>query len=148
MLRDGLHVCIKANIHVEITNLKLGAVGGKAAEEGRRYARTEVAAYHVGTHQADLRILLLEEVDENGGVGIGSVGEETWSVEDVYTVNAILHHLVLDTIEARAGADTLQLYAKSIGELATLGQEFEADVLDGLAFDFAIYKYAVHTISQ
>ena len=76
---------------------------------------------------------------------IGSIGEKTWSVEDVYAINAILHHLVLDAVEARAGADTLQLNAKSIGELATLGQEFEADVLDSLAFDFAIYKYTVHT---
>ncbi len=144
MLGDGLLVLIEAYIHVKLADLEFGAVGGEAAEEGRRNARAEVAAYYVGTHQADLGILFLEEVDENGGVGIGSVGEETWSVEDVYAVNTILHHLVLDTIEARAGADTLQLYAKSIGELATFGQEFEADVLDGLAFDFAIYKYAVH----
>jgi hypothetical protein len=91
-----------------------------------------------------LGILLLEEVYEDGCVGIGSIGEKTWSIENVYAINTILHHLVLDAVEARTGAHALQLNAKSIGELATLGQEFEADVLDCLAFDFAIYKYTVH----
>ena len=50
---------------VVITDFKLCTVGGKTAGQGRRNTRTEVATDNGSTHQCNLRLLLLEEVDEN-----------------------------------------------------------------------------------
>ena len=148
MLYDRLLVLIEAAVHVEVTDLELCTVGSKTAEESRRDTRTEVTADDCCTHEADLRIFLLEEVDEDSSVRIRSVREETWCIEHVNLVNAILHHLILNTVEARTCTDTFQLYAKSIGQLTALCEEFEADVLYGCTLDFAIYKYAIHIFNR
>ena len=52
-----------------VADFELGAVGGKAAGEARTDARAEVAAYHGGSHQADLGLFLLEEVHQDVGMG-------------------------------------------------------------------------------
>ena len=53
---------------VEVADFELGAVGGEAAGQRGADARTEVATDDGGAHQADLRLFLLEEVDEDIGV--------------------------------------------------------------------------------
>ena len=60
---------------VEITDLELGAVGSKAAGQLRADTWAKVAADDGGTHQANLRLFLLEKVDENIGVRSRGVRE-------------------------------------------------------------------------
>ena len=106
---NRLQYCIGTNDYVEVRpELKEQVLKfyEQDKEESRRDTRTEVTADDCCTHEADLRIFLLEEVDEDSCVRIRSVREETWCIEHVNLVNAILHHLILNTVEARTCTDT------------------------------------------
>lgn len=96
-------------------DFQLRTVGGQSAGQSGRYARAEVAADDGGTHQADLRLLFLEQVDKDGSVGQGSIGEKARSIEHVYTVYAEGQYLFFYTFEAGAGADGFQLAAQFVG---------------------------------
>ena len=61
-------IVLAALLVVVITDFKLCTVGSQTAGEGRRNTRTEVATDNGSTHQRNLRILLLEEVDEDVGM--------------------------------------------------------------------------------
>ena len=100
-------------------NLQLRAVGGEAAGERGADARTQVAADDRSAHEADLRLLLLEEVYEDVRVGSAGVGEQFGGVEDEELVHAIRQDLVFHL----ASHHGVQLHTQRIGELATLGQQ-------------------------
>jgi hypothetical protein len=80
-------------------------------------------------------------------VGIGGIREKTRGIEDVHLVNAIRQYLLLDAVKSGACADTFQLHAELVGELATLGQQFKANLCNGIAFKLTIYKYIIHVVS-
>ena len=126
------------------TNLQLCAVGGQSAGQRRRHAGSEVAADDRGAHQADLGVLLLEEVHEDVGVGSGCVGEQSFAIEDEELVDAIgqdlLFHLVPD---ARSGHHGMELHPQLIGQFATLRQQLLRHFLHERAFYLYIYKYGL-----
>ena len=127
------------------TNLQFGAVGGQSAGERRRHARTEVATDDGGTHQTNLRLLLLEEVDEDVGVRCRRIGEESLAVEDEEFVNAVgqylLFHLPLD---ARTGHHGMQFDTQLIGQLASFGEQLLRHFGHHGALHFDIYKNVLH----
>ena len=114
-LIEKLVVSLAELLVLVTTDFQLCTVGGQSAGQGRRYTRAEVTADDGGTHQADLRLLFLEQVDKDGSVRQGSIGEETRSVEHVNTVYTERHHLFFYTFEAGAGANGFQLAAQFIG---------------------------------
>ena len=128
-------------------DFELRAVGGEAAGEARGDARTEVAADDRGAHQADLRLLLLEEVHHDVGVGSRGVGEELGGIEDEEFVDAVRQHLLLDfALDAGADGDGVQLHAEFIRQLAALGEKFLRDFAHFGAFNLNIYKNVVHIL--
>ena len=58
------------HLHVEVTNLKFGTIGCKTAEESRAYTRTEVTTDNGSTHETDLWLLFLEEINYESCVRI------------------------------------------------------------------------------
>ena len=114
-LIEKLVVSLAELLVLVATDFQLSTVGGQSAGQGRRYTRSEVAADDGGTHQADLRLLFLEQVDKDGSVGQGSIGEEARGIEHVYAVYAERQHLFFYTFEAGAGADGFQLAAQFVG---------------------------------
>ena len=58
------------HLHVKVTNLKLGTIGSKTAEESRAYTRTEVTTDNGSTHETNLWLLFLEEVNYESCVRI------------------------------------------------------------------------------
>ena len=83
-----------------VADFQGGAVGGQSAGQGRRYAGTQVAADDRGAHQADLRLLFLEQVDEDGRVRQGGVGKQARCVKHVQLVHTVGHHLLFDAGQA------------------------------------------------
>ena len=69
--------------------LTASLVGGKSAMERGTYAGSEVASDDGGTHQADLRLLFLEEIDKYAGVGLCGVGIESFGIEDVELIYSV-----------------------------------------------------------
>ena len=55
-------------------NLQRCAVGSKTAVQCRRDTRAEITAYHIGTHQTNLRLLLLEKIYQYGRVRLAGIG--------------------------------------------------------------------------
>ena len=132
-----------------VPDFKLGAVGGEAAGKGGTHARAEVAAYDGGSHQADLRILLLEEVHEDVRVGKGSVGEEAGGVEDEEFVHSVGEYLALDFAgDAASRCNCVQLHSETVCKLAALGQQFLGDFGNGRAFYLTIYEYVFHSSTR
>ena len=54
------------HLHVEVSDFEFGAVGGESAEQCRGDTRAEVTSDDGSAHEADLRFLLFEEVDDEG----------------------------------------------------------------------------------
>ena len=109
---------------VEVADLQFGTVGGQSARQRRRHARSQVASDDRGAHQGDLRLLLLEEVDQDVGMGSGGVGEETLAVEDKQFVHTIRQDLLLDlSLDVLSGHDGVELHALLIGQFAALGEQ-------------------------
>ena len=107
------------------TNLQLRAVGGETAGEARRDTRTQVASNDGGTHEANLRLLLLEEVHHDVGMRSRGVGEKLGGVEDKEFVDTVRQHLLLDfTLDAGANHDGVEFHTQLVGQLAALGQKF------------------------
>ena len=108
---------------VEGADFQLGAVGGKAAGQGRGHARAQVTADDGRAHQADLRLLLLEQVHEDVGMRGGGIREEFLAVKDEEFVHAIREDLVFHlALDAGTGDDGVQLDAQLIGQFTALGQ--------------------------
>ncbi len=127
------------------TNLQLCAVGSQTAGQRRTYTGTEITADDGGTHQADLRLLLFEEVHQDIGVGSRRIGEQSLAVEDKQLVNAVGQNLIFHlALDASTGNDGVEFHSQFIGELATLGQQLLRYFLYQGTFYFAIYKYVVH----
>ena len=61
-------------------------------------------------------------------MGVGGVGIETLVLYLIYNVGAVGEELVFDPVELVAHDKSLQLHAKLAGKLATLGEEFKADI--------------------
>ena len=130
---------------VVVANLQLGAVGGESARERRRHAGTEVAAYHGCAHEAYLRLLLLEKVYENVGVGSRGVGEQPLAVEHEQLVNAIGQYLLLHlSLNSRSGNHGVQFHAQLCGQLAALGEQLLRHLGHSGALYLTIYEYVVH----
>ena len=127
------------------TNLKAGAVRGESAMQSRRDARTEVATYDVSSHQANLRFLLLEEVDEDCRVRLARIGSEAFCIEDMEFIDAIRKYLSLHfSHDSAAGSNGFELYAKRIGQLPAFSQKLLAYFGNLCAFKLAINKYTIH----
>ena len=139
-LIENILVDLVVLLVLELADFERGAVGRQTAEERRRHARAQVAAYDGGAHQAYLRLLGLEEVDQHGGVRQRCVGIEPRSVKDVNHVHTIGEHLLFDSLQVAACHYGFELAAETVGQRATLGEQFEADVGHGALFQFAIYK--------
>ena len=58
------------HLHVKVANLKFCTVGCKTAEESRTYTRTEITTDNGSTHEADLWLLFLEEINNESCVRI------------------------------------------------------------------------------
>ena len=127
------------------TDFEGGAVGGQSGMEGGRNARPQVAAHHVGPHQADLRLLFLKQIDHHCRVGQRSIGRQSRRVENVQAVHAVGQDLGFDVPrDAGPGGHGLELHAQLVGQFAALGQQFLAYLGHRSAFKLAIYKYVVH----
>ena len=127
------------------TNLQFGAVSRQTRGQRRRHTGTEVAADDGSTHQADLRLFLLEEVHQNIRVGSRGVGEQLGSVEDKELVNTVRQNLVLHlAFDACTNHHSVEFHFQFIGEFATFGQQLLRYFLYGRTFNLAIYKYVIH----
>ena len=130
---------------VVVAYFQLRAVGGKATRQRRAHTGTQVAADDGGAHQGYLRLLLLEEIDEDVGVGSRGIGEESLCVEDIELVYAVGKNLVFNfAFDACSGNNGLKVHTELVGQLAAFGQKLLGDFLHGGAFYFTIYKYVVH----
>ena len=126
-------------------NLKLCAVGSKTAGERRADARTEVAANDRGSHEAYLRLLLLEQADDDVGMGCRGVGEQPLAVEDKQLVDTVGQYLVFNlALDAGADDNSVELHTELIGKLATLGKKLLRYLLYRSTFYLNIYKYVLH----
>ena len=126
-------------------NLELRAVGREAAGEARRDTRAEVAADDGGAHEANLWLLLLEEVHHDVGVGSRGVGEQLGGVEDEEFVNAVGQDLLLDfALDAGANGYGVKLHAEFIRQLTAFGQKFLRHLAHFRTFNLYIYKNVVH----
>ena len=123
-----------------VADLQCSAIGRQTALEGRGYARTEVAAYHGGTHQADLGFFLLEQVDQSRGVGQRSVRSQSLAVEHVQDVHSVLHDLFFDAFEVFPDDDGLQFATQTVGQRTAFGEQFETYLAHRAAFYLTIYK--------
>ena len=144
-LVEQTFVVLTALAVVVVADFERCAVGGESAVQGRRNAGSEVAAYHCGAHEADLGLLLFEEVHQNRGVGLGCVGIESLIVEYVELVHAIgedfFFHLSGDAVSC---GDGFELHTQFIGQFAAFGEEFARNFLYGVFIYFAVYKNVVH----
>ena len=77
----------------------------------------------------------------------GSVWEQSLCIENMKLVHTERQHLLLYAFEIVACGNGFQLTSQLIGQLAALGQQFEADIGNGRAFYFKIYEYVVHDFS-
>lgn len=78
-------------------------------------------------------------------MGCRRVWEKTFGVENEQLVNAVRQYLAFHfALDASAGNHGVQLDAKLVGELATLGEQFLRHFRYGSAFYLAIYEYVVH----
>ena len=101
---------------VVVTDFQRRTVGRQAACKRRADARTEVAADDGGAHQADLRLLLLEEVDQDAGMGLRGVGIEALGIKDVEFVHAVGQDILLHLSgNAVSGGNSLELDAQLVG---------------------------------
>ena len=127
------------------TNLQCGAVGGQTAVQSRAHTWAKVASHHIGTHQAYLWLLLLEQVYQHGSVGLGGIGCQSRCIKDVQAIHSVgedlLFHLSCDAASCGYG---LQLHAQRVGQFAALGKQFLAHLSHLCAFYLAIYEYVVH----
>ena len=129
------------------TYLQSGAVGGKTAVQSTAHAWAKVAAYHVGTHQANLRLLLAEQVNEHCRMRLAGVGAQSLCIKDVQTVHAVRQDLLLHlACYAASGNHSLQLYTQGVCQFTALGKQFLAHFGNTCAFYLAIYEYVVHIL--
>ena len=126
-------------------NLETCAVCSKSAMQSRRDARAEVATYDISSHQAYLRFLLLEEVDEDCSMRFARIGSETFRIEDMKFVDTIRKYLALHfSCDSTTGSNGFELYAQSVRQLATLRKKFLAYLGNLCAFKLAINIYTIH----
>lgn len=121
-----------------VADLELCAVGSQTAMESGRDAWAEVTAYRSSAHESDAWFLLLEEIDKERAVGERSIGIKARILHLIESINAVWEHFIFDTGEIVAGYDSFELDAEFIGELATLGEEFEAHISHLTILKFAI----------
>ena len=130
---------------VKVTDFELGAVGGEAAGQRGADARTEVATDDGGAHQANLRLFLLEEVDEDIGVRCRGVREQALAIESEQLIHAIRQDLVFHlAFDASASHDSVQFHAQLVGQFTPFGEQLLGDFGHLCAFGLDIYKYVVH----
>lgn len=126
-------------------NLETCTVCSESAMQSRRNARAEVATYDISSHQAYLRFLLLEEVDEDCRVRFARIGSETFCIEDMEFIDAIRKYLSLHfSHDSAAGSNGFELDAKRIGQLSAFSQKLLAYFGNLCAFKLAINKYTIH----
>ena len=126
-------------------DFQLRAVGGEAAGKAGRNTRAQVAANHGRAHQADLRLLLLEQVHEDIRVRGGGIRKEALAVKNEEFVHAVREDLVFHfSFDTGTGHHGVQFHAQRVGELAALGQQLLGNFGNDSAFNFTINKYVVH----
>ena len=112
--------------------------------EGGGNAGTEVTADAGGTHQADLGLDFLEEVNQHGCVRVGGIGIETSVVHGVNHIGTVGEYLRFDTGKVGANNEGFEADAQTVGKLATFGKEFEADIGNAAFVELAVnYKIVV-----
>ena len=126
-----------------VADFKLGAVGGKTRMQRARHAGTQVAAYGRGAHEGNARLLLLEQVDQYGGVGQRRVGIQTLVLHLIYSVHSVGEQLILDIFQIVAGHYSLELDAQLVGQRAALGEQLKAHVGHFTVLILAIYYEVV-----
>jgi hypothetical protein len=118
-LQEGL---VLLHVHVQV-----GAVGGQAGVQAGRAAGAQVTADVGGADEEDLGLLVLHQVTDDLGVGVGGVDIQQLVVAVVHLVGAVaaqgLQVVLLDVLAQHHAA---QLHAQVVGQLAALGEELVA----------------------
>ena len=127
------------------TDFQSRAVGSQTAVQGRRNARSEVAAHNIGTHQANLRLFLLKQVHQHCSMRLRGVGSKALSIENVQLIHAVGENLALHlSRDTAAGSHGFQLHTQRVGQLAAFSEQFLAYFGNLSAFKLTIYKYVIH----
>ena len=94
-----------------VADFELSAVGGQTAVESRRYTGAEVTTDACGSHQADLWLDFLEEVNQYGCMWVGCIGEEAFVGHFVNNVGAEGKNLIFHAVEFVAYNQCFEFYS-------------------------------------
>ena len=84
--------------------------------KGGRHTRTQITPHDIGSHQADLRLLLLKQVHQHGRMRQRRVRRQPRSVEDMQFIYAVWQYLRFYlSRNARPGGHSFELHAERIG---------------------------------
>ena len=133
-----------------VVDLKIRAVGREAAAELGGDRRTEVTAHVRRTEDHDLRLDLLDRLDERLTIGLATEDLELLVLDEVHLVGASLEELRGERLDAIADKDRRERHAELVGELTALAEEFARNVAQFALFlfgedpDFALATISCH----
>ena len=135
LLEDVLELLARLLIG-EVVDLQVGAVGREAAAERGGDRRSEVAAHVRRAEDHDLRLALLDELDERVAVGLAAEHLELLVLDEVHRVRTRLEERLRETLDAIAHEHRAELDAELVGEFASLAEEFPRNVAQLALFLF------------
>ena len=127
-----------------VADLQLRAVGRQAAVQRRRYAGCEVAAHGRSAEECDLGFLLFDQPAQHGRMGQRAERGEEFVIGGPHRVGAVFGQLGGDTRQFVTQHDGFEFHPEAVGQLAALGQQFEAHIGDLAALHLDVYEYIVH----
>jgi len=135
---DVFLACLGVSI---VAYFKGCAIRSQTAVESGGNSRTEVAAYRCGTHERNSGLNLLKEIDENRGMGEGSIGIKARILEFVDSIHSIRENLLFYILKIVASHYSLKFDAELVCKLASFSQELKAHIGHLAVFILAIdYK--------
>jgi len=78
-------------------------------------------------------------------VGQGGIGGQARIVGDVHHIHTIGEKGFFNAVQLVTDRHSFKLAGKLGGQRAAFGQQLQADVSDEAVFNFAVYKYVVHS---
>src|SRR5690606_33564157 len=119
------HVCLLLLI---ITILTRSTVISTTATQCRRYTWAEETSQSCSTQQTDLRLFLTEKAINNSCMGQGSIRLKSWVITYMYDICPIGKEFFFNSIQFATQHDGFKFTFKPVGQTASFGKEFEADI--------------------
>ena len=113
---------------LEVADLEVRAVGREAAAERRGDGRREVAPHVRRAEDRDLRVDLLDELDQRVAVRLVAVDLERGIVDEMHDVRARLEERLRERLDARTHQHRADLDAQLARKLAGLSEKLERNV--------------------